>query len=111
MSEQETATGGEEELETVWWAFRPRDDAGVFIPVEPWALRSVSELPTDEEVRRVGSPCVQVVEMFGGDPGEVEGFLTDEADFYVALPLEVLRDHLAFSDAMTIEEDPTEQTL
>ena len=86
---------GHNDSETVWWAFQPRDDAGVFIPREGYPLRSLAELPTDEDVARVGSPCVRTVEMFGGLPGEVEGFLTDEADFYVALPVDVLRDHLA----------------
>lgn len=91
MSDLETSE------QTVWWAFRPQTDLGVFVPYEASNVHSLADLPTDDEVKRFGSPCVRVVELPGGAPGEVEGYLTDEADFYVALPVDLVRAHFGLA--------------
>jgi hypothetical protein len=74
----------------VWWAFVPQDDAGVFVPVHPWAIRSLAELPTEEALKAIGKITQRTVQMVGGEPGVVAGYLTPNAEFYVALPTEAV---------------------
>ena len=88
-------TATEETEQQVWWAFRPANDAGVWVPYPPFPLHSLNELPTDEEVKRAGRPAIRFVELPGGEAGEAEGFLTPEADFYVAVSADVVMDMIA----------------
>lgn len=76
----------------LWWAFRPANDAGVFVPYPPSPLHGLGELPTDDEVMSAGQPAMCFVELPGGEPGETMGYLTPEADFYVALPEGIIMD-------------------
>ena len=78
----------------VWWAFHPGDDAGVFVPYAAWPVRKSTDLPTEAELQRVARKAQRTVEVFGGEPGLVEGYMTDDADFYVAVPSEVLQAYL-----------------
>jgi hypothetical protein len=90
MSEQQN----DNDSEVVWWAFRPRDDAGVYVPYEPWAMRSLDELPTEADVARIGKERRRTVQMAGQEPGIVSGYLTDDADFYVAIPVDTAKTFL-----------------
>jgi hypothetical protein len=78
--------------DVVWWAFFPRDDAGVFIPYDPWPVFKARELPLEDEIAKVGRKATRMVALFG-EPGLVEGYLTTDADFYVPVPVDVLRDY------------------
>jgi hypothetical protein len=91
--------------EVVWWAFHPRDDAGVFVPYEPWALRSLNELPREEDVARLGVKRRRTVEMPGGEPGVVSGYLTPDADFYVAIPVDTAATFLFGDDRGDVVDD------